>query len=238
MDVSAFYHYQTAARGHHTSADVDHIAASKYPLYDSILRGWLPEDKDTAIYELACGPGMFLRWLRARGYRNIAGSDSSGPDVALATAVELPAKVADSLAELRAMPAASQDCLVAFDFYEHLPKEVLLDFLHDAHRVLRPGGRLLLRGPNGASPVVGSALFNDITHYWALTPVAFRAILKMAGFRSVDCRDDAVASLQKLAWLKAPFVRLAQALLRAWIRTATRESPECLSASMFLCATK
>lgn len=238
MDVSAFYAYQTTARGHHDSTDVDKLAAAKFPLYDQILHGWLPENTDADIYELACGPGMFLRWLRARGYQKVAGSDSSAADVALATAVGLPARVADSLVELAAMPDASRDCLVAFDFYEHLPKEVFLDFLYQAHRVLRPGGRLLLRGPNGASPVIGCALYNDITHFWALTPTAFRAVLKMAGFQAADFRDDAVASLQNLAWLKAPLVRLAQWFLRALIRTATRENPECLSASMFLCAIK
>ena len=238
MDVSAFYTYQTIARGQHTPADVDAAATAKFPLYDRILRGWLPENRDAAIYELACGPGIFLRWLRLRGYQQFAGSDSSAPDVALATAVDLPARVADSLAELHAMPEASRDCLVAFNFYEHLPKEILLDFLPDAHRVLRPGGRLLLCGPNGASPVVGSHLFNDITHVWALTPTAFRATLRMAGFDTVEFRDDAIASLQKLPRLKAPLVRIAQAILRTLIRAATRENPECLSASMFLCAQK
>jgi SAM-dependent methyltransferase len=237
MDVSAFYTYQTAARGHHAPADVDVQAVARFPLYDCILRDWLP-DRNASIYEVACGPGILMRWLRTRGYTQFSGSDSSSADVALATAVGLPAQVADSLVEMRAMPAASRDCLIALDFYEHLPKEVLLDFLFDAHRILRPGGRLLLRGPNGASPVVGCAFFNDITHCWALTPVAFRAVLKMAGFRVVEFRDDAVASLQKLPWLKAPFVKLAQMILGGLIRAATREAPECLSASMFVCAEK
>jgi SAM-dependent methyltransferase len=238
MDVSAYYTYQAAARGHRTAADVERDATARFPLYDRVLQGWLPTDKTAAIYELACGTGILLRWLRARGYTKMAGSDSSAPDVAFAAAAGLPARVADSLVELRALPDASHDCLIALDFYEHLPKEVLLDFLHDAERVLKPGGRLILRGPNGASPVVGCALFNDITHVWALTPVAFRAVLKMSGFHTVAFRDDALASLQKLPWLKAPFVWLAQKFLRLLLRTATREDHEILSASMFLCASK
>jgi SAM-dependent methyltransferase len=128
------------------------------------------------------------------------------------------------------------DCLVGLDFYEHLPKEVLLDFLQEARRVLAPEGRLVLRGPNGDSPVLGRALYNDITHVTALTSVAMTAVLRMSGFSRVAFADDTLASIGRLRWLLVPASWLARRLLRLVFRLATREDIRCLSSSFFVCA--
>jgi hypothetical protein len=113
-----------------------------------------------------------------------------------------------------------------------------LDFLKESERVLRPGGTLILRGPNGDSPVLGRALYNDITHYWALTAVAFNALLTMAGFSRVAFKDETLASIGKNRWLLVPLAWIGQHVYRAMIRLATRENITCLSSSMFLCAWK
>ena len=238
MDVSTYYHYQTEARGHHSIADVVREAELKARLYGKLVAPWLPKARDAEIYEVACGAGIVLRWLKNLGYSHIQGSDSSEEQIRFARALELPAKLADSIEDLRSLPSGGIDCIIAFDFYEHLAKEVMLDFFTEAHRVLKPTGNLILRGPNGDSPVVGRALFNDITHQWALTTVAFRATLNMVGFHEVSFKDDALASIQRHRWVKVPLAWLAQIILRALIRSATREQLPCLSASMFLCAWK
>lgn len=36
---------------------------------------WLPADQDAAILDLGCGDGRVLRWLAARGHRNLHGID-------------------------------------------------------------------------------------------------------------------------------------------------------------------
>jgi len=238
MKVEEYYKYQAIARGLHSVEDVQTLVRANTRLYDCIILDWLPLKKDAAIYEVACGPGIFLHWLRSRGYTNIRGSDSSKAQIDLAEAGGLPAKLADSLLELRALEADSLDCIVGFDFYEHLPKEIMLDFISDTHRLLRPGGRLILRGPNGDSPLVGRSLFNDITHHWAMTSTAFRAVLQMVGFERVEFRDDALASIQRHRLLKVPITWLAQIFLRMLLRAATREELACLSASFFVLAVK
>lgn len=238
MEVSEYYRHQAASRGHHTVQDVDRQAVTLYRLYEACVLDWLPGDRSAPIYEVACGPGLFMRWLRARGFTNFSGSDSSAADVALAEAAGLPAKVADSLAELRAMPENSCASIVALNFYEHLPREVLLDFLRDARRVLRPGGTLILQGPNGASPLVGTSYFNDITHVWALTPTAFGAVMSMIGFAHCEVRDDAIAGLQHGAWWKSFVTFVARLILRTLLRAATRQDVPILSPNMFVCAWK
>jgi SAM-dependent methyltransferase len=238
MDLSAYYRYQAKARGLNSLTDVMNVVAENTILYDKIILPWLPQNREAAIYEAACGPGVFLHWLRKRGYTNASGSDSSDVQIVLAKEGGLQTSLIDSIEDLRRCPASSLDCLVGLDFYEHLPKEVLLDFLYEAGRVLRTGGRLILRGPNGDSPVLGRALYNDITHQFALTTTAFNALLMMAGFQRTEFKDDAIAGIRRHRWLRVPIAWIGQQTYRALIRAATREHIRCLSASMFLCGWK
>ncbi len=238
MNISAYYSYQAKARGLNSPEDVMKVVAQNSLMYDKILLPWLPKERNAAIYEVACGPGIFLHWLGEHGYTNATGSDSSDVQISLATAGGLRVKLVDALEDLRSCPENSFDCLVGLDFYEHLPKEILLDFLHESERVLRPGGRLILRGPNGDSPVLGRALYNDITHYWALTTTAFNAVLMMSGFVRTEFKDDTLAGIQKQRWLRVPLAWIGQQIYRSLIRAATRENITCLSSSIFICAWK
>lgn len=238
MDTSTYYTYQAKARGLNSLDDVMDIVTKCTLLYDKILLPWLPESRTADIYEVACGPGIFLHWLNSHGYTSARGSDSSDVQISLAAAGGLKVKLIDVLEDLRSYPDNSFDCLVGLDFYEHLPKEILLDFLYESNRVLRSNGRLILRGPNGDSPVLGRALFNDITHYWALTTTAFHAVLMMSGFLRTEFKDDTLASIQKQRWLRVPISWVGQQIYRTLIRVATRENIICLSSSMFICAWK
>jgi hypothetical protein len=119
-----------------------------------------------------------------------------------------------------------------------LPKEALLEFLALAARKLKPGGCLILRGPNGDSPLVGRNLYNDITHVWAYTTIALRALLQMSGFERVAFADECEASVQRQRWLKVPLMRLTRALVRGLIRAAVREHVQWLSPSIYVCTWK
>ena len=238
METSVYYEHQAVARGHVSPADVLANVTLNSGMYDRILLPWLPKDKGAFVYEVACGAGICLKWLSTRGYTNSAGSDLSDVQIALAQANGMNVSLQDALGDLKGRPNGSIDCLIALDFYEHLPKEVLLDFLKDAHRVLAPGGKLILRGPNGDSPLLGRALYNDITHYWALTSVAFNALLQMFGFRAVEFRDDTLARFDRGRWLRVPLAWIAQKVLHWLLRLATRENIRYFSSSFFICATK
>jgi SAM-dependent methyltransferase len=132
----------------------------------------------------------------------------------------------------------SIDCLIAMDFYEHLPKELLLDFLSEANRILKKGGCLVIRGPNGGSPFLGRALFNDITHFWCLTPIAFTSLFEMFGFKKTEYRDDTLASINKYRLFLVPLSWLAQQLVKKIIRLAIKEKIECLAPSFYICTWK
>lgn len=238
MEVSEFYRYQAQARKLTRVGDVKALSVLNTRLYNDIILPWLPLDRSARIYEVACGPGVLLTWLRSTGYSNIRGSDFSEVQIEVAAAGGFDVRQADSVEELRAISEGTLDCIIALDFYEHLEKSIFLDFLSEAYRALKPGGRLILRGPNGDTPVMGRALYNDITHITTYTSVAMNAVMEMIGFRDTAFRDDTLAAIQQDRWIKVPLAWLSQQILRTLIRLATRENILYFSASYFICSNK
>jgi SAM-dependent methyltransferase len=234
----SYYQYQATARRLTSPAAVEELTDLMELTYRRLLSPWLPADRQAEIYEVACGPGIMLRHLRRLGYTRLAGSDSSASQIELAQAAGLPVVLGDSLHELKRQDAKRWDCLIAIDFIEHLPKDILVEFFFESHRTLKKNGCLILRAPNGDSPLVGRNLFNDITHIWAYTTIATEALLNMSGFQRVEFADESLASIQRHRWLKAPLMKCSQALLRALIRSATREDVRFLNPSIYVAAWK
>lgn len=223
MNVSAYYDHQAKARSLATPQEFAEKFEYYKNLYDRLLPSWLPEDRSASIYEVACGPGLLLKWMAGRGYTRVRGTDSSEPQIELAKSMGLPATLEDSLADLAAMPADSLDCIIALNFYEHLPKEVFLDFLQLCGKALKPGGRLILQGPNADSPLVGRNLFNDITHFWTYTSVSLKALFGMFGMTVVKSQDDVIEGIYHHRALKVPLARLSRRILRGLFTAASRE---------------
>ena len=102
------------------------------------------------IVDLGCGPGQVGRFVRSGG-RAVIGVDISAEMARLATGRLDGALVAD----LRRLPFAggSLGGIVAFYSLIHLPRVELEVAFGEIHRVLRPGGRLLLSAHEGAGIV-------------------------------------------------------------------------------------
>jgi hypothetical protein len=97
----------------------------------------------------------------------------------------------DLTRSLAALPDASQDVVVAFDVLEHFRKEELVGFADDVRRKLRTGGKWIVHVPNGESPFFGRVRHGDLTHELAFTRDSISQLALTAGFRRVDCFEDA-----------------------------------------------
>ena len=100
-------------------------------------------DNDTVL-ELGCGHGEFIRNIKAG--RKIAVDINPEAGSRLTSAIEFHA--ADAT-DLSFVDSASIDVCFSSNFFEHLPsKSVLDEFLSEARRVLKPGGRYIAMQPN------------------------------------------------------------------------------------------
>jgi 2-polyprenyl-3-methyl-5-hydroxy-6-metoxy-1,4-benzoquinol methylase len=83
------------------------------------------------------------------------------------------------------------DLIVAFDVLEHLTVEEIVDLLRFAASLLNPGGRLLARFPNGASPFGAFYQTGDVTHVTVLSAGRIRQIGLSAGLSLVAAFNSA-----------------------------------------------
>jgi 2-polyprenyl-3-methyl-5-hydroxy-6-metoxy-1,4-benzoquinol methylase len=221
MSHLAYYQYQATARGIQTVEDVKRNASDKAYVYDRLVVPWLPANKESRIAELACGHGAFLWWLKQQGYSNVEGIDASTEQTRFAAQVAT-VHQADVNDWLRNQKDGAYSVLVAIDFIEHISKDAFMELLRETSRVLAPGGRLVLRYPNGDSPMVGFNLFADVTHIWTYTSRCLETLAQMHGFRGVDFVDEGYNAVRDHRWLKVPLGRMSTLVLRSLFRAATR----------------
>lgn len=136
--------------------------------------------------DLGCGRGEWLRWLRERGI-NAKGVDSNAVMVRLCQAQGLAVSMGDVLSALRAQASHSLSMVSAFHVIEHLPFEVLFAMVQEIHRVLVPGGLMILETPNPENILVGSHTFyHDFSHQAPITPTSIEFLAQYHGFVSTE----------------------------------------------------
>jgi SAM-dependent methyltransferase len=198
------------------------------------LDRWLPQSRSTAIlktdlFDEAIGGGLH-RILEARA-RVVVGVDLSW-SVAQAAHASNPG-IAAVCADVRRLPFADNafDVVVSNSTLDHFhtPDEFRAS-LHEIHRILEPGGRLLLTMDNPVNPAVGlrNALpisflnrIRLVPYYVGITygPRRLRALLEQAGFQVIQTR----AVMHCLRILAVPVSRVLQQIAgetvqRAWLK--------------------
>jgi 2-polyprenyl-3-methyl-5-hydroxy-6-metoxy-1,4-benzoquinol methylase len=237
MDGQSYYSQQSKGRGIFKSSDVQAIADFEKNVFDYLILPYLPSRSNIKIYEAAVGPGILQKWLQACGYKDIEGSDFSCAEVAIANEFNPRLIVADSTSDLTTrFTEKNFDAVLALDFYEHLPREEFRRFLEAVLSRLKPGGILILRGPNGDSPFVGCNLYNDITHVWAYTTICLSALLRIAGFSKVSFSDDTRGAIHSGRWWKLPLMVISQKMLSFVCWAATRVKVKFWGSSIYVYA--
>ncbi len=153
-------------------------------VFDWRLKGLLPDDRDSRCLDIACGAGMFLHYLKERGYRNITGVDISAEQVALAK--QVCGTVFECDANEFLADGKKFDLITILSFIEHLTRDEAMDFLDNVHRALSPGGRVILVTPNADSPFASHMRYGDLTHEVIYKRSSLSSLLSACGF--VNCR--------------------------------------------------
>jgi 2-polyprenyl-3-methyl-5-hydroxy-6-metoxy-1,4-benzoquinol methylase len=237
MDGQSYYKQQSKGRGIHGALDVAALAQFEKVVFDRLILPHLPKTLSADIYEAAVGPGILQKWLQSCGYKDVEGSDFSETEVALAKVFNPRVIVADSVRDLtQRFSGQTLDAVLALDFYEHLSREDFREFLTVAFSRLKPGGILIMRGPNADSPFVGCNLYNDITHVWAYTTVCLYALLRITGFSEVSFSDDTRDAIHSGRWWKLPLMVASQKMLSCICWAATRINVRFWGSSIYVYA--
>lgn len=206
--------YLSSSAGVHrrcTSEEVDDFVEA----YRWYLDGWIPRGREWL--DLACGQGQLMT-LAVRAGFTVVGVDMSAEMLEVARARHPDVVHQDALEYLSGVAPASLDVISAFDFLEHLHKDLLFDALVLCRRALRPSGTLLAKIPNGSSPWAGAVFHADLTHHTLLTSHSFQQVARLAGFSTCEFREVGPVPRRivgNVRWLLWRAVRSAYRLLNA-----------------------
>lgn len=138
--------------------------------------------KGSRVLEIGFGDGQLLRWCKTMGH-HVTGVEIVPALVARARQMGI-----DCLpGPLNASTLGNQkfDVIVAFDVLEHMSFEEIAAFFENSKNNLTPGGRYLLRFPNGASPFGYAYQASDITHKSILSLGIMKQFAKRTGLTVV-----------------------------------------------------
>lgn len=114
-----------------------------------LLLRWCEPVRGSDVLDLGCGEGFLARQLAERGAASLLGIDRSERMVEMARAKEQQSNsgneyaVADAV-DLSAWPAESRDVVIASFLLDELDLFECRRALQSAHRILRPGGRIVV----------------------------------------------------------------------------------------------
>jgi SAM-dependent methyltransferase len=144
-------------------------------LCEEFFQRWVPVD--ARLLDLGAGMCEFVNHIRAREKWALdldAGvARHAGPGVRTRCG---PAH------DLGWLATGSIDVVFASNVFEHFPtKDDLVTALHEVHRVLRPGGRLLVLGPN--IRFASRVYWDFFDHHLPLSDRSMREALELCDFR-------------------------------------------------------
>lgn len=136
-----------------------------------------------SVLDLGCGYGEFINQILAR---EKYGMDLN-PDAAKRLAPNVQYFQQDC-SRAWPLPENALDAVFTSNFFEHLPDKATLGrTLEEAHRCLKPGGRLIALGPN--IRFMPGSYWDFWDHYLPLTETSLSEGLQNRGFRIEQCRD-------------------------------------------------
>ena len=179
----------------------DHLLDSLYWSLEEDLRGTPEEIKEEVkiylpilenagikdgILDVGCGRGEWLEVLREAGFQ-AKGIDHNHIHIEHCKSLSLEVIETEALSYLRGLEEAGLNAVTAFHFAEHLPLKLLVRFLDEAGRTLKPGGLLILETPNPENLLVGSCNFYlDPSHKNPIPMQTMKLLVEARGFRCED----------------------------------------------------
>lgn len=170
--------------GYDSAEEAVHAARSYAAHLAPRLSPRLPES-GTAL-DIGTGTGVFLRELRAMGFRTVAGIE---PSVAAIEAAESDVRdlIVPGIFQPDRYPPGSLALVCCFQTLEHVPDP--LDLSRNVHDLLQPGGQIAFVTHDYTAPInrlLGRrSPIIDVEHMQLFCPESLKRLLSSAGFEDV-----------------------------------------------------
>lgn len=144
------------------SSNFGHTDSLQWTYYDEELSIALKGIKHLklTVLEIGFGNGSFLNYARRKEWE-IEGTEISEKLIELARNQNYNVHL---ISTLDVLENNKYDLIVAFDVIEHIKSDNIINFFEEVGRILKPGGIVVARFPNGDSPFGLVNQNGDITH--------------------------------------------------------------------------
>ena len=164
--------------GTNTGAAFGHSSVYEKSYFAKLLQLAGASDRGVNILEVGFGNGGLMAYCKSVGH-SVVGTEANPQLVAVAQSSDYEVFGAEFLDEC---PPCAFDLIIALDVIEHIDPSQTVAFAQSCHRALKPGGRLLLRFPNGDSPFSVSSFNSDVTHLNWISADKMRYYAQASGF--------------------------------------------------------
>ena len=152
---------------------------------------------EALVLDLGCGRGEWLELLQKNSIAAM-GVDLDTGMLAACQQINLKVQCQDALESLKQLEDGSASVVSAFHLVEHLPFDRVKDLVAECHRVLKPGGLLIMETPNPENFMVATHNFYlDPTHLRPIPPDLLAFVPEYLGYESVK-----ILRLQETAGVK------------------------------------
>jgi SAM-dependent methyltransferase len=152
--------------------------APKRRIWETLCRQYFQKliPEGATVLDMACGYGEFINSIRCQ--KKLAIDLNPDSPQYLAPEVDFHAVPADSM---RGLSDNSVDIVFTSNFLEHLPsKEVLAKVFSEVNRVLKPGGKFIVMGPN--IKYLYAEYWDFIDHHLPLSHLSLVEALQLGNF--------------------------------------------------------
>jgi SAM-dependent methyltransferase len=194
-------------------------------LKNRYLRFMRGVDHDGTVVEIGCGGGEFMGELRAAGFTDVVGVDCS-PSYSAPGVI-----VGDAYGFISNQRDHSLGAIVALDVLEHFEATETAALLKASARKLAADGRILVRVPNGASPLGLPNQNGDVSHRTVLTEVSIAQLAFDAGLQ-VRCYAEPFAYPRSISAVAGLLMWPIYATMTRAVLAAFGQSPKVLTPNL------
>ena len=153
---------------------------------------------EALVLDLGCGRGEWLELLQKQAI-SAMGVDLDTGMLEACQQLNLKVQCQDALESLKQLQDGSASVISAFHLVEHLPFDHVKDLVAECHRVLKPGGLLIMETPNPENFMVATQSFYlDPTHLRPIPPDLLAFVPEYLGYEPVK-----ILRLQETAGVKS-----------------------------------